>query len=338
MQDVSDSILKTNLAGLELISPVLLAAGTAGTIDELAEVIDLSGARGGRVGGVGAVVGKSITAEPREGNGVPRIVGCRGAGVGMLNAIGLANVGIDYWMEHLSLGIAECPTPIIGSIAGHRIDDYVRVASQMDEVDALAGVEINVSCPNVQGGTEFGSDPKALAELVCALRPVLSRKIMIVKLSPIAVGMPDIVDIARAAIAPGNQTAGPNQRPGADALTLTNTMPAMQIDVKTRKPVLANAMGGLSGPAIHPVVVRLIHRVYREIARDSSTPIIGVGGVMSWKDAAEFVLAGASAVGIGTGLFVDPRIPNRVSKGLGRWVTRQGAQQISELVGAVKLD
>lgn len=319
--------LAVDLAGLALRNPVILAAGTAGYLDEMADVVDLAR--------VGAVVTKSITAQAREGNATWRIIECR---AGMMNAIGLANVGAAAFERDFGARVVAVPTTVIGSIAGFSIDDYVSVASMMARVRGIGAVELNVSCPNVHGGVEFGADPAALAELVREVRGVLPATRLFVKLSPVAVGKPGIVDIARAAIEPaGSPPGGPNQRPGADGLCLCNTMPAMAIDIETRRPRLANVTGGLSGPAVHPIAVRLVYEVYRSIARQTGTVLVGIGGVLRWEDAAEFVLAGASAVEIGTGLFVDPRSPLGVVKGLSRWVKKQRAGSIRELVGAVQL-
>lgn len=319
-------LLAVNVAGLELSSPVMLAAGTAGYLDELGEVLDLSQ--------VGAVVTKSITPEAREGNAPWRILDSR---VGMLNAIGLANVGLEHFLEHMAPRIGEVPTKVVGSIAGFCVEDYVRVAGAFDEIEGMEAVELNVSCPNVRGGAEFGSDPGALRELIGAVRPVLSRTRLFVKLSPIPFEPPGMVSIARAAIDPGGGVrGGPNGASGADALVMCNTMPAMEIDVGRRRPRLANVTGGLSGPAVHPVVVRLVHQVYRSLAREAGIPIIGAGGVFTWGDAAQMVLAGASAVEMGTALFARPRAAVKVGKGLARWVHREGAGSLSELVGRVE--
>jgi dihydroorotate dehydrogenase (NAD+) catalytic subunit len=321
--------LATDLAGLALVNPILLAAGTAGTLDEMASVWDLA-----RVGGL---VTKSITPEPRDGNQTWRILECHS---GMLNAIGLANVGIEPFARDYAPRIPAMPTRVIGSIAGFSIDDYLRVAQAMDAFDALAAIELNVSCPNVHGGTEFGVDREALGTLIREVRAVVKSKRLFVKLSPIAIAPPGstILDIARVAIEPpGSAPAGPNQRPGVDGLTISNTVPAMAIDVHSRKPRLANVTGGLSGPAVHPIAVRLVHEVYRKLARDTSTPIIGVGGVLTWEDAAEFIIAGASAVQIGTGLFVDPRAPITIAQGLERWARQQGESTIHALIGSVRL-
>lgn len=327
------SPLSTALAGLSLRNPVLLAAGTAGYADEMADVIDLS-----RVGGV---VTKSITALPREGNATWRIIETR---AGMLNAIGLANVGVERFVADLVPRIAAMPCAVVGSIAGFSIDDYVRVAAAMDEIDSLGAVEVNVSCPNVHGGVEFGADPKLLRELISTLRPVLSRTRMFVKLSPIVAGAVPMAELARAAIEPGGPygsggaVGGPNSRPGADAICLANTTPAMAVDVRTRRPRLANVTGGMSGPAVHPAAVKLVYDVHRLVAKATATPLVGLGGVMTWEDAAEFILVGATAVEMGTALFVDPRSPLKVVKGLEKWVRDQGVASIGELVGAVRLD
>ncbi|HMN41767.1 MAG TPA: dihydroorotate dehydrogenase [Phycisphaerales bacterium] len=305
--------LRTNLAGIDLRNPVLLAAGTGGTLDEMADVLDLS-----RIGGL---VTKSITRHPREGNPTWRIVETRHGG--MLNAIGLANPGIDAFEEHYLPRAANMPCAVIGSVAGYSVEDYTAVAATFDE-SPIAAIELNVSCPNVKSGCDFGSAPVALREVVGEVRAVVKRAKLIVKLSPWPMGLPDL---ARAAI-----------DAGADALTISNTMPAMAIDVRTRKPRLANITGGLSGPAIHPVSLKLVHDVYRQVAKAANIPIIGAGGILRWEDAAEFILAGATAVQMGTALFVDPRSPLGVVKGLEKWVRAQGCESITELIGAVRAD
>lgn len=311
------SPLSTTLAGLKLRNPAILAAGTCGYVDEMADVLDLSR--------VGALVTKSITRLAREGNPTWRILECRG---GMLNAIGLANMGVEAFVREYGPRIAGAGCPVIGSIAGFSVEDCVAVAAAFEGLPAMAGVELNVSCPNVHGGTEFGVDAGALSELIAAVRGVLRSKPLLVKLSPIAVGAPGhtMVDIAKAAVGAG-----------AAGLCIANTTPAMAIDVRTRKPRLANVTGGLSGGAVHPMAVRLVHEVYRKVCREAGVPIVGIGGVLSWEDAAEFILAGATAVEIGTGLFADPRLPLKVGRGLERWVREQGRASISELVGAVEL-
>jgi dihydroorotate dehydrogenase (NAD+) catalytic subunit len=309
--------LAVRVAGVALKNPVILAAGTCGYLDELAGAVDLSG--------VGAIVTKSITAEPREGNPTWRILETR---AGMLNAIGLANVGAAAFAREYGPRLASAPTAVIGSVAGFSVEGYAAAARALGALPGLAAIELNVSCPNVHGGCEFGADPVALRDLLAAVRQVLGGKPLLVKLSPIAVGTRGgtILDIARAAV-----------EGGAAALCIANTIPAMEIDVQTRRPRLANITGGLSGPAVHPVAVKLVHDVYRGLARDAGVPIIGIGGVLTWRDAAEFILAGASAVQMGTALFADPRSPLKVARGLERWVRGEGVASVSELTGAVEL-
>lgn len=302
--------LSVQLAGVTLRAPVIAASGTCGYIDELADAVDLSR--------FGAVVTKSITREPRQGNAAWRILD---APHGMLNAIGLANMGLERFLAEIVPRIPAAPTTVIGSIAGGSIDDYVAVAAAFDQCGAFQLVELNVSCPNTADGLVFGENPAALRDLLRAVRPALSRTRMLVKLSP---NVGDIVALARAAI-----------DAGADGLTLINTVSAMAIDVEARAPRLSNVTGGYSGPAIHPIAVRMIHAVYRGAAREAGIPIIGLGGVMTWRDAAQFILAGASAVGMGTALFVNPRLPLKVMRGLDAWVTRQGGSKLSDLVGQV---
>lgn len=320
----TDPILRTDLAGLTLRNPVILAAGTAGYLDEFQDAVDL--------GKVGAVIGKSITGSPREGHETWRIIE---SDAGMLNAVGLANMGVEAWARDLAPTIATRAARIgmtpFGSISGFSIDEYVEVARVMDGVPGLGAIEINVSCPNVHTGTSFGESPELLRDLVGALRSVMTRTRMIVKISPLVFG--PLMEIARGAIEGRGVPGGPNGRPGADVLCVSNTMPAMAIDVETRKPRLSNVTGGLSGPAIHPIAVRLVHQVYTGVARAAGVPLIGLGGVLKWQHAAEFILAGATAVGMGTALFVDPRSPIKVAKGLAAWARRQGAGSVGEMVG-----
>jgi dihydroorotate dehydrogenase (NAD+) catalytic subunit len=309
--------LKTQLCGVDLRTPILLAAGTAGTLDETADVMDLS-----RVGGV---VTKSITRLPRGGNPEPRITWTR---AGMLNAIGLANPGVEAFAESIAPKAGTMPCVVIGSIAGFSIEDYVTVAGAMEQAGGIPIAELNVSCPNVHGGVEFGADPGALAELVRAVRPVLASTRLLVKLSPITVGTPHTpANLAKVAV-----------EAGADGLTLCNTIPSMGIDVRTRRPLLANVTGGLSGPAVHPVVVKIVHDVYRRFAKDAGVPIVAAGGVTRWEDAAEFILAGATAVQVGAGTFVSPKIATGMLNGLDRWIRSQGERSIQALVGGVNLD
>jgi len=310
---MDDQILHTSLCGIELRNPLILAAGTAGHVDELAGVVDLEQ--------VGGLLTKSITAEPREGNPSWRVVETT---AGMLNAVGLANAGAQRFEQQEATRIGNVPTTVIGSIAGFSVEDYVTVARMFERLETVPAVELNVSCPNVHGGEQFGDDPDALTELTRAVRAELKQTKLFVKLPP---ALKDIVVLSRAAI-----------DAGADALTIANTVPAMAIDTETRRPKLANVTGGLSGPAVHPIAVRLVHLAYKGCAREAGTPIIGVGGVMTWRDGAEFILAGASAFEIGTALFADPRSPSRILKGLARWARSQGANSIADLIGAVETE
>jgi dihydroorotate dehydrogenase (NAD+) catalytic subunit len=317
--------LRTSLAGLSLASPVLLAAGTAGTLDELSDAFDLA-----RIGGL---VTKSITPDNRDGNKPWRVVPLE---AGMLNAVGLANPGIDAFVRDYVPKVASVGCAVIGSIAGFSVEDYVRVASAMDACGCFGAVELNVSCPNVHKGCEFAADPQLLQELLREVRAVLPKTRLFVKLSPIPTGKITMTDMARAAIdVPQSPPTGPNNRPGADALCIANTTPAMAIDVVTRRPKLGRISGGLSGPAVHAMAVKLVFDVYRGVAKETATPIVGIGGVLRWEHAAEFILAGASAVQVGTGLFVDPRCPLKIQKGLEKWVKSQRASNVRELVGMV---
>ncbi|NOG53250.1 MAG: dihydroorotate dehydrogenase [Planctomycetes bacterium] len=298
-----------DLAGLNLRNPIVLSAGTCGYVDELSDVLDLSR--------IGAVITKSITRLPREGNRPPRVAGIS---VGMLNAVGLANMGLDQFLRDKVAACQASPCPVIGSIAGNSIDDYVAVAQAFDAVERIPAVELNVSCPNTADGLEFGSCPQALTGLLNSVRAVLGSTVMIVKLSPTA---PDIVSMAEAAIGAG-----------ADGISLINTLPSLAFDVETRQPLISRGRAGMSGPAIHPLAVRMVYDVYHQVARSAGIPLIAYGGVMNWQDAAEFILAGATAVGMGTALFADPKSPLRVIDGLEKWKHRQGVHDLSDLIGA----
>ena len=279
-------------------------------MDELADAFDLRW--------LGAVTTKSITPEERAGNDPWRIIDVPG---GMMNAIGLANVGLGKFLAEKLPSAAGVPCPVFGSVAGHSVEDYVRVAAAFDANTAFPIIELNVSCPNTATGLQFGDDPSALKALLAEVRPVVKRAKLFVKVSPNA----DVVKLSGAAV-----------EAGADGLTLVNTVTAMSIDVHTRRPRLSRGRGGLSGPAIHPIAVRMVHDVYRAVAKPAGVPIIGLGGVLRWEDAAEFILVGASAVGVGTALFVDPRTPVALAKGLAQWVRAQGASSITALVGAME--
>jgi dihydroorotate dehydrogenase (NAD+) catalytic subunit len=304
--------LTTTLAGLKLANPTLTCSGTCGYATEYADFADLSQ--------LGAFVTKSITREERPGNEPTRIVETR---AGMLNAIGLANVGLKRFLAEKMPVIRTMPCPVIVNVAGHSYDDYVETCAAMNDLDGVVGVELNVSCPNVKDGLTFGTDPARLKDLTRQVKNVLPRRPLIVKLSP---NVEDVVATARGAI-----------EGGADVLSLVNTFTAMAVDIWKRKPRLANVTGGLSGPAIKPIAVHLVSRVYRGIAKSTGTPIIGMGGVQFWQDAVEFVLAGASAVSIGTALFVDPATPAKVCSGLNDYLAKTGVPRLTDLVGQLQL-
>ena len=304
--------LSTTLAGLKLPNPTLTCSGTCGYAFEYADFMDLSR--------LGAFVTKSITREERPGNEPARIVETR---AGMLNAIGLANVGLDRFLAEKVPLLRTMPCPVVVNVAGHSFDDYAETCAAMDSLDCVAAVELNVSCPNVKDGLTFGTNPGQLRKLTELVKRALPHKPLIVKLSP---NVEDITQTARATI-----------EGGADILSLVNTFTAMAIDIWKRKPRLANVTGGLSGPAIKPIALHLISRVYRTVAKAAKVPIIGMGGVQTWQDAVEFILAGSSAVAIGTALFVDPATPNKICQGLREYMEKTKVDRLSDLVGALEM-
>lgn len=302
--------LSVQVGKVRLKNPVLTASGTCGYGLEYAPDMDLS-----RLGGFTT---KSVTLKPRAGNAPQRIVETPG---GLLNAIGLANVGLEKFLAEKVPQIATMNTAVFVNVAGHAIDEYVKVCEAVDAAGPIAGVELNVSCPNVADGLMFGTDPRLLKEVVAAVRPVVRRGVLIVKLSP---NVTDISQMARAAI-----------EGGADALSMVNTFLGMVIDIEKARPVLANGSGGVSGPAIKPLAVHLVHKVYRDVARAAGIPIIGIGGIRTWQDAVEFMLAGASAVSVGTALYVDPTTPIQIIEGLEAYLRRKKMASVSELTGAI---
>ena len=269
---------------------------------------------------LGAFVTKSITREERPGNEPARIVEVR---AGMLNAIGLANVGLDRFLKEKVPQLEKMPCAVVVNVAGHSFDDYVETCAAMNGLGCVHGVELNVSCPNVKDGLTFGTHPGRLKELVAMVKKALPNKPLMVKLSP---NVEDVTVTARAAV-----------EGGADVLTLVNTFTAMAIDIHKRRPRLANVTGGLSGPAIKPIALHMVSRVYRQVAKHAGVPIVGMGGVQYWQDAVEFILAGASAVAIGTALFVDPATPNRICEGLAEYMAKAKVERLSDLVGALEL-
>lgn len=301
-----------NLAGLKLANPIMTCSGTCGYAFEYDGFMDLSK--------LGAFVTKSITREERPGNEPTRIVETR---AGMLNAIGLANVGLDRFLAEKVPLIRKMPCPVIVNVAGHSYEDYTETCAAMNGLDCVRAVELNVSCPNVKDGLTFGTHPGRLKELTAMVKKVLPGKPLIVKLSP---NVDDITQMARAAI-----------DGGAEMLSMINTFTAMAIDIHKKRPRLANVTGGLSGPAIKPIALHLISRVYRAVAKSAGVPIIGMGGIQQWTDAVEFLLAGASALGVGTALFVDPAAPNKILQGIVDYMQKNRIGSLMEIVGALQL-
>ena len=303
--------ISVDFAGVRLANPVLTASGTCGYADELADFMDINT--------LGGFITKSITLEPRKGNATPRIVE---TDAGMLNAIGLANVGLERFVSEKLPVIETMSIPVFVNVAGTTIDEYVAVTERLTSQEAVAGFELNISCPNVKkGGISFGTDPSQVVEITRAVKVACGEKVLIVKLTP---AVTDISETARAAI-----------EGGADALSLINTFTAMVIDTETRKPVLANRTGGLSGPAIKPIAVYLVNKVYREVTKQAGVPILGLGGIRTATDAIEFIIAGASAVAVGTASFVEPDCAVRIVEGIRSYCAEHNITRLSDLAGSL---
>jgi dihydroorotate dehydrogenase (NAD+) catalytic subunit len=304
--------LAVNIGAMPLANPVMTASGTCGYADEYASYADLSK--------LGAFVTKSISKTPRKGNESYRVIETR---AGMLNSIGLANIGLERFIADKVPRLARMGVPVIVNVPGWCTQDYVDVAERLDnEVPMVKGIELNVSCPNVKDGLSFGTDPVRLAELVAAVRKRIKRTTLIVKLSP---NVADVAVTARAAV-----------EAGADSLSLVNTFTAMVVDVEKGRPMLANGTGGLSGPAIKPIAVFMVHRVYTQVAKAHNIPLIGMGGIQTWQDAVEFLLAGATGIAVGTALFIDPAIPMKICEGLKAYLARKGKASVTEIIGALE--
>ncbi|GEN32706.1 MULTISPECIES: dihydroorotate dehydrogenase [Aneurinibacillus] len=298
--------LAVNIAGIEMKNPVMPASGCFGFGREYAQFYDLNK--------LGAIAVKATTVEERQGNPTPRVAETPG---GMLNAIGLQNPGLDDVMAHELPWLEQfTELPVIVNVAGTVTEDYVRVSERIGEAPNVAGIELNISCPNVKcGGITFGTDPDIAAQLTEEIKKV-SKVPVFVKLSP---NVTDVVAIAKAV-----------EAAGADGLSMINTLLGMRIDLKTRRPVLANGSGGLSGPAIKPVAIRMIYEVSQQV----NIPIIGMGGIQSADDVIEFFMAGASAVAVGTANFVDPLICPAIIEELEAKLDQYGVESIGELTGA----
>lgn len=299
--------LKVNIGNLELKNPVLTASGTFGYGNEFSDFIDLR-----RLGGY---IVKGTTIEPREGNPYPRMVETPS---GMLNAVGLQNKGVEYFIEHIYPEIRGIDSQMIVNVSGAKIDDYVAVCRRLSESTDIKAIEVNISCPNVkQGGMAFGTTVSGAAAVTKAVRESFAGTV-IVKLSP---NVTDITEIAKAA-----------EGEGADAVSLINTLMGMVIDVERQRPCLSTTTGGLSGPAVRPVAVRMVWQVAKAVG----IPVIGLGGIMNGRDALEFILAGATAIEVGTANFIDPTVTVKIIDYIEDYCERHGVTDIRELIGAVK--
>jgi dihydroorotate dehydrogenase (NAD+) catalytic subunit len=296
--------ISVTIGDMELKNPVMTASGTFGYGEEYAEFLDLSR--------LGAVVVKGLSLMPKEGNPPPRIVETAS---GMLNAIGLQNIGIERFVHEKVPFLRTYDTQIIVNFFGDSIDEYVAAAERLSAVDGIHGLEMNISCPNKQAGwCIFGTDPRVTSQVVGAVRKA-TRLPLIVKLSP---NVTDISLMAKVAV-----------DAGADALSVINTLTGMAIDIRTRKPKLANRTGGLSGPAIKPVAVRMVYEVYKAV----NVPIIGMGGIMNAEDALEFIIAGASAVAVGTANFIHPTVSVDIIDGITAFLAQEHIADISSIRG-----
>ena len=300
--------LSVNIGKLELKNPVLTASGTFGYGEEFADFIDLT-----RLGGV---IVKGTTLHPREGNPYPRMAETP---MGMLNAVGLQNKGVHHFVEHIYPRLKHLDTNVIVNVSGSSVEDYSETAAIIDELPKIPAIELNISCPNVKhGGMTFGVHPEAAAEVVSAVRKAY-HKTLIVKLTP---NVTDITEIAKAV-----------EGAGADSVSLINTMLGMAIDAERRKPLLSTVTGGLSGPCVKPVALRMVWQVAKAV----KVPVVGLGGIMNATDAIEFLLAGATAVELGTANFIDPAVTVKVVDGINEYLDRHGFKSVKEIIGALEV-
>lgn len=301
--------LNTKIGSLELKNPVMTASGTFGYGTEYADFMDINR--------LGAIIVKGTTLNPRQGNPYPRMAETPS---GMLNAVGLQNKGVDYFVDHIYPEVRKFQTKVIVNVSGSCTEDYVQCASIINTLDDIPAIELNISCPNVkQGGMAFGVKPESAAQVVSAVRKAYD-KTLIVKLSP---NVTDITEIARAV-----------EGAGADSVSLINTMLGMAIDAEKRKPILSTITGGMSGPAVKPVALRMVWQTAKAV----KIPVIGLGGICSATDAIEFLLAGAAAIQIGTANFIDPSISEKVVDGIQEYLERHGFNSVQEIIGALETD
>lgn len=300
--------LRVNIGALKLKNPVLTASGTFGYGEEFADFIDLT-----RLGGF---IVKGTTLYPREGNPYPRMAETP---MGMLNAVGLQNKGVHYFVEQIYPRLKDLNTNVIVNVSGSSVEDYSETAAIINELNNIPAIELNISCPNVKhGGMTFGVHPEAAAEVVSAVR-MAYHKTLIVKLTP---NVTDITEIAKAV-----------EGAGADSVSLINTMLGMAIDAERRKPLLSTITGGLSGPCVKPVALRMVWQVAKAV----KIPVVGLGGIMNATDAIEFMLAGATAVELGTANFIDPAITVKVVDGINEYLDRHGFKSVHEIIGALEV-
>jgi dihydroorotate dehydrogenase (NAD+) catalytic subunit len=298
--------LGVSIGNLKFKNPVITASGTFGNGSEFDDFIDVS-----RLGGI---VLKGTTMEPREGNPYPRMAETPS---GMLNAVGLQNKGIDYFEKNIYPVISGYDTNVIANINGSYIEDYIALAERINKLDKIPAIELNISCPNVKmGGMAFGTNPDSAREVIKAVRAAYSR-ILIVKLSP---NVTNIVDFARI-----------SEEEGADSVSLINTLLGMAVDIRAMKPSLSTITGGLSGPSVKPVALRMVWQVAKAV----NIPVIGIGGIMSSGDAIEFLLAGASAIQVGTASFIDPGISITILEGIAKYLTDKGFSDIKDIIGLI---
>ena len=299
--------LKVNIGTLSLKNPVMTASGTFGYGVEFEEFIDLAG--------LGGIIVKGTTLKPREGNDYPRMAETAS---GMLNCVGLQNKGVDYFCEHIYPQIKDIDTNMIVNVSGSSPEDYAECAARIDALEQIPAIELNISCPNVKdGGMAFGVTCAGASSVVKAVRQAY-HKTLIVKLSP---NVTDIAEIARAV-----------EAEGADSVSLINTLMGMAIDVEKRKKVLSIGTGGLSGPCVKPVALRMVYQVAKAV----KIPVVGLGGISTAKDALEFMMAGATAIEIGTANFLDPAVTIKVRDGINDWLDQHGCKDIHEIIGCLE--
>ncbi|MDY3268771.1 MAG: dihydroorotate dehydrogenase [Phocaeicola sp.] len=300
--------LSVNIGKMNLSNPVMTASGTFGYGLEFQDFVDLEK--------IGGIIVKGTTLHHREGNPYPRMAETP---MGMLNAVGLQNKGVHYFVDNIYPQIKDINTNMIVNVSGSQVEDYAETASIINNLEKIPAIELNISCPNVkQGGMAFGVTAKGAEEVVKAVRRVYD-KTLIVKLSP---NVTDITEIARAA-----------EGAGADSVSLINTLLGMAIDAEKRRPILSTVTGGMSGAAVKPIALRMVWQVAKAV----KIPVVGLGGIMNWKDAVEFLLAGASAIQIGTANFIDPAITVKVAEGINDYLDRHGYSSVRDIIGALEV-